>query len=138
MARRPKEDIPKPSPPVDDEGNFCLSGDRLWKYRALDAELRTAMIALDSVKREIAAEIAKHPELTSLMGKQLECFGALGTAKAEFTTFQAEIEALFGVSLKECAFDDRTGRLHHLSDGGEPGDPMKAKKTTTTKKRTPR
>lgn len=135
MATRKKPlSSPPTPPPTDGDGFLCLSGDALWKWRALDAEFRAANVEMDSVKRQIAAEIAKYPELTALMGKQLELFGTIGTARAELAGVQADVEKLFGVSLKECAFDDKTGRLYHLMDDGERGEPMRQKKAKRRKR----
>lgn len=126
MASR-KVEAPKPALPVDEDGFLCLTGDRLWKWRALDAELRAGLVELDSVKRQIAAEVAKNPELGGLLSKQGELMGAISMSRSELTVVQGEIEKQFNVSLKECAFDDKTGRLYNLKEDGERGEPMKTK-----------
>lgn len=110
---------------VDDEGYYCLKGDRFWKWRALDAELRAATAELDSVSRQIQVEISKHPELAALLQQKAALAGTISTAQSELLTVQTEIEKLMGVSLKECAFDDKSGRLYHLASDGSRGDPMK-------------
>jgi hypothetical protein len=132
-----KKAAPPPNPDldiVDEDGFLCLKGNRLWKWRALEAELRAELLELDSVKQRIQIEISKNPELPPLLTRQAELASSISQAKAEVLGLQGEIEQLFGVSLKECAFDDKTGRLYNLSDGGERGDPVKPK----ISKRSPR
>jgi hypothetical protein len=116
-----------PALPLDEDGFLCLTGDRLWKWRAHDAELRTATLELESLKQRIAHEVSRHPELSALLGQQAGAMGAVSTARAELSAVQTEIEKEFGVSLAECAFDDKTGRLYHLKEDGERGEPMKTK-----------
>jgi len=127
VAAKKKVEAPPPALPVDEDGFLCLTGDRLWKWRALDAELRAGLVELDSVKRQIAAEVAKNPELGGLLSKQGELMGAISMSRSELTSVQGEIEKQFNVSLKECAFDDKTGRLYNLKEDGERGEPMKTK-----------
>lgn len=127
MAAKKKVEAPQPALPVDEDGFLCLTGDRLWKWRALDAELRAGLVELDSVKRQIAAEVAKNPELGGLLSKQGELMGAISMSRSELTVVQGEIEKQFNVSLKECAFDDKTGRLYNLKEDGERGEPMKTR-----------
>jgi hypothetical protein len=128
-ARKKTTPAPKPVPPTDEDGFLCLKGDRLWRWRAHDAELRAAIAEMDVVKVQVAAEIAKTPGLGALLGKQGELGAAISLAKSELMKVHAEIEEEFGVSLKECAFDDKTGRLYHLTESGERGAPLEQKKT---------
>ena len=53
----------------------------------------------------------------------------------EVIAVQAEVEARFGVSLKDCALDDKSGRLFYLTPAGERGEPMKKTKTRSTRVR---
>jgi hypothetical protein len=39
----------KPPARVDEDGFLCLTGDRFWKWRAVDVELRAGLVELDSV-----------------------------------------------------------------------------------------
>ncbi len=110
---------------VDEDGVLCLKGDRLWKWRALEAELRAASIESEVVQSRIQDEIAKTPELGALLAKKSDLARVVSTAKTELATVQAEIEKAFGVSLQHCAFDDKTGRLYNLTSEGERGDPVK-------------
>jgi len=131
MAARKKPAPAKPAPPLDEDGFMRLTGDRLWKWRALDAELRAGIVELDSVKRQIATEIARHPALAGLLSKQGELGAGISVARAELAKVLEEIEAEFGVDLKQCAFDDKTGRLYNLTEDGERGTPMKKTKRRT-------
>ena len=112
---------------TDDEGYLRLTGDRLWKWRALDAELRAAQAELETVSHQIQVEIAKNPDLSAMLQKKASLAGTMSTAKAEIASMQAEIEKDLGISLKEHAFDDKTGRLYHLGPDGSQGEPVKQK-----------
>lgn len=124
MARRKVETV---ETVVDGDGYFVLTGERLWKWRAREAELRAAQSELDATVRELQAFIDKVPELSTLFAKKTALAGALSVAKGELATVQTEIESVFGISLKECAFDDASGRLYHLVDG-QRGEPIKRRK----------
>jgi len=104
---------------TDEDGFLCLKGDQLWKWRALEAEHRAANVELSMVSQRIQMEIAKHPELPTLLAKQKEMLSTISISHAELVNVQAEIEKAFGVSLKECAFDDKTGRLYNLTADGQ-------------------
>ncbi len=115
-------------PSVDEEGFLCLKGDRLWKWRALDAEVRAALAELEMASQQIALEISKNPELSALIQKKAALAGTISTAKTELLTVQREIEEAMHVSLKDCSFDDKTGRLYNLAADGSQGEPMKPSK----------
>jgi len=118
---------------TDDEGVLCLKGPLFWKWRALDAEHRAAVMELEQLKGKVAAEIAKHPELAELIGLQAGAVGQVSQAKGVLLQVQTEIEALMGVSLKDCAFDDKTGRLYNLASDGQRSDPVKPPKRRSRK-----
>lgn len=105
---------------IDADGFYCVKGALLWKYRALDAEARNAGLSLQRAQEAIAREIAAHPTLKGLFADEKEALKNLSTKKSEIQAVYAEIGALFGVDLKDCAIDDETGRLHVLGDGGQP------------------
>jgi len=117
---------------VDDEGILCLKGPLFWKWRALDAEYRTAIITMAQTKTKIESEINKNPTLVTLLGEQAGLAGQISVAKTELTNVQLEIEAHMGVSLKDCAFDDKTGRLYNLSSDGTRSEPIKSKRVRKT------
>jgi hypothetical protein len=118
----------KVAPPVDAEGFLCLTGDRLWKWRALDAELRAGQTELERLSGAIQAEIGKHADLANMIQQKAALGGTVSVAKSELLAVQAQIEAEMGVSLKECAFDDKTGRLYHLTTDGARGEAVRAAK----------
>lgn len=117
--------VPDATKHVDDEGFLCLKGDLFWRWRALDAELRAALAEMESAQQQIQVEIAKQPELSALLQKKAALAGTISTAKTELLTVQGEIENTLGISLKEHAFDDKTGRLYNLTAGSSQGDPVK-------------
>ncbi len=121
---------------VDEDGFLCLKGDRLWKWRALEAALRAAQAEMDSVQQRLQIEVAKNPELPPLFAKKIELANNISMAKTEVLALQAEIEKVFGVSLTECAFDDKTGRLYNLNDAGDRGEPVKASAVKRSSKKT--
>jgi hypothetical protein len=114
-------------PSVDDEGYLRLSGDKLWKWRALEAELRAAQAELETVSHQIQLEIAKNPDLSALLQRKAALAGTMSTSKAEISTMQVEIEKEFGIALKEHSFDDKTGRLYYLGPDGSQAEPVKPK-----------
>jgi len=119
--------VPDATKHVDDDGFLCLKGDLFWRWRALDAELRAAIAEMESAQQQIQVEIAKQPELSALLQRKAALAGTISTAKTELLTVQGEIENALGISLKEHAFDDKTGRLYNLTAEGSQGDPMKPK-----------
>ena len=128
---------------TDADGFLCVTGDRLWKWRALDAELRMSLAELNAVKQGITTEVALHPALVELFARQTDLLHAVSTGRAELATMHAEIEAVYGVSLKECSIDDKTGRLHNLTAEGTRGEPLPDrgsldKPKTSTKTKTPK
>jgi hypothetical protein len=127
-AKAPAKAPAKVAPPVDAEGFLCLTGDRLWKWRALDAELRAGQTELERLSGAIQAEISKHADLANMIQQKAALGGTVSVAKSELLAVQAQIEAEMGVSLKECAFDDKTGRLYHLTTDGSRGEAVRAAK----------
>ena len=123
MAR--KKTVQLPSPNVDEEGCLCIQGALLWKWRALDAELRAHLTEMEQLKSHLSAEIGKHPEIGKLIGDQAGLAAQISIAKSELNNVHAEIESLLKVSLKDCAFDDKTGRLYNLAENGTRGEPVK-------------
>jgi len=112
------------------EGGFLtLTTEHLWKWRALDAELRAASTALDVVRANIQAEIAKNSELVALLARQHDLASSAAQAASELVTMRATIETSYGVKLEECSIDDRTGRLHDLTSDGTPGKPKTTQRT---------
>lgn len=117
----------------DAEGFLCLSGDTLWKWRAFDAEVRAAQAELDSVNHRIQVEISKNQELASLLQKKAALSGSLSTAMKDLLGVQQEIEKNMGISLKDHAFDDKTGRLYNLASE----DPVVHQQKTKSVKKKP-
>jgi hypothetical protein len=137
MKKRPSKDAGSTASSfVDDEGVLCLKGDLFWKWRALDAELRSLQLEVSSTQAKIVVEIDKHPQLKELFSAKAALAGQLSVAQTELTNVQAEIEKLLGVSLKDCAFDDKTGRIYNLAADGSRGEPRRLqKRTPRTRKR---
>jgi hypothetical protein len=131
-TEKPKQHVTPPEY-IDEDGCLCVKGEKLWKWRALDSELRTLTIELERASEKINALIAATPELAKLYGDRAGLAGQVSAARGELTNVQQEIEKAIGVSLKECAFDDKSGRIYNLSPDGERGDPVKS-----PKKRRPR
>lgn len=104
----------------DEEGFLCLRGVRLWKWRALSAEHRASTLELRFLNQEIRQEIDRHPELKALLERQRELLADASQVKAELDAARLEIESAFGVSLNQCSFDDKTGRLYNLAADGQP------------------
>ena len=118
---------------ADEDGVLCLKGDLFWKWRALDSELRAAVAEMEQTKDRIAVEISKHPELAEMISRQAGLAGTVSIAKTSLLQVQEEIETRMGVKLKDCAFDDKTGRLYNLMDDGTRGDPVKTPKRRVRK-----
>jgi hypothetical protein len=113
---------------VDEDGFTVLGPDHLWKWRALQAEVEKEQLRLEGIHRDLQAALSKQPEIVSLFEQKTQGFAAVSAAKAELLNVQAEIEALLGISLKEHALDDRTGRLHHVAPDGSMGQPVKRRR----------
>lgn len=142
MTTRTKKDLTKtttgtkkepPSDITDEEGYLCLKGPIFWKWRALDSELRATSLELESAKTKIQAEIHKNATLVELLGQQSALISKISVDKGELLNVQAEIEKLLGVSLQDCAFDDKTGRLYNLNTNGARGEPVKPVKRRVRK-----
>lgn len=118
----------------DEDGYLCLKGDLFWRWRALDAETRTAQMALERATSKIQAEIDKNPALKELLADKAAAAGAVSAAMSELRTVQADIEEKMGLSIKDCSFDDKTGRLYvHAPDGTkEPVKPAKRSRRKAT------
>ena len=100
---------------VDADGFLCLQGAHLWKWRALDAELRAAAVELVSTEHKILAVVAQHEQLSSLIQQKAGFAAVISHTRTEIQNTQAEIEKDLGISLKNYSFDDKTGRLHDLT-----------------------
>jgi hypothetical protein len=134
MVKRSKKCVLVDPPNLDSEGYLCIPNPLLWKWRALDAELRAHTFEMDQVKSRISAEISKNSVLAGLFGSQAGLSGQISVAKGELNNVLAEIEALLGVSLKDCAFDDKTGRLYNLAENGTRGEPVQLPKKRRVRK----
>lgn len=129
-ASKKAKEQPTTTPDIglDADGVLCLRGALFWKWRALDAELRTAALELEQTQTRIATEIAKNTELAALINTKAALAGQLTTARAELNTVQEEIQGYINVSLKDCAFDDKTGRLYNLTTDKAASTPLKPPK----------
>ncbi len=104
---------------TDEEGHYRLTGELFWKYRAVDSDYVRVQAAVLHNKEQINAFIEKTPELRDLFAKKTELMNQSSITVGELMAVQAQIEKLFGVDLKECSIDDKTGVLHVLKDGKE-------------------
>ena len=111
---------------VDDEGNLCLAGELFWKYRALDAEYRNAVLAQMNKNLEMVEELKKHPELMKIVAEK----DALGeSAKRQAIALSELMETIgkvLGTDLAQCSIDDKSGRIF-IHENGEMV-PLKATK----------
>lgn len=131
---------PKKKISVDADGNMVIEPTLLWKWRAHEAELRAAQLEHDTVTREVQDEITKNPVLSQLVQRKAAAASSLSMAMKEIEQVQAELEKELGISLKQVAFDDKTGRVYNLAEGtvtqeGAQGGPVKPTKTTSSKKK---
>ena len=133
MARK-KTVVTTTEPLVDDEGFLRVPSGLLWKWRALEAELRSSTLEIDQAQAHISAEIEKNPTLKEWLAKKAGLVGQLSNAKSELATVEAQVETTMGVSLKDCAFDDKTGRLYNLAEDGSQGAPKKPTKAPRKKR----
>jgi hypothetical protein len=122
--KKSKEEADAKNPYRDSDGFICVTGALLWKWRALDAELRAWQAELDVIAGLIQAEMAKNAKLSELFQRKSALVGNVSVAKGELLSAQGEIEKEIGISLRECAFDDKTGRIYALNENGDRGDPV--------------
>jgi hypothetical protein len=114
---------------VDADGFLCLTGTLLWKYRAIDAEYRNTQLAALRKQADIEEEIQKHDRLRGLVAERRALLGESSVRATELQAVQQEIEATLGVSLKDCAIDDKSGRIFTLrADGTQ--EPVRSTSTT--------
>lgn len=138
-AKTPKTTSKIPVEYLDDDGYYVLKGELLWQYRALDAELRNLSLDAKSRAEELQAELDKHPEIKELISAKNAITAETAVKMHDLQLLHKQIEDIFSVSLKNCAIDDKTGRIHEFVDG-QPV-PIQAqprnnkKKTTATKKK---
>jgi hypothetical protein len=113
---------------VDADGFVCLTGTLLWKYRAIDAEYRNAQLAALRKQVEIEEEVQKHDHLRGLIAERKALLGESSVRATELQAVQQEIETTLGVSLRNCAIDDKSGRIYLLGEDGTQ-KPVRAKPT---------
>ncbi len=97
---------------VDDDGFYCVKGDLLMRYRTFSAEYENTQLKLLLNRQNLAAEMAKHPELKTLRDEQNALLGASSSALHELEEVQKQISEKLGIDLKNCGIDDKTGRIH--------------------------
>ena len=137
--RSPRNAPNPPTPSVDAEGFLCLSGDLFWKYRALDSDYARAQLELLQVKANIKAEIDRCPALKDLLAREGNLLAKSALALNELQMVNLEIEGCLGISLENCAIDDRTGRVYDLNpDGEKTAKRPKMQAGTQTKPKSPK
>lgn len=123
MAKRSKKPALGDGIRVDDDGFPYLGGELLWKFRAVDAEYKNAVLAMNMKIAELDAEMSKHPDIKRLIGERESLALVMKDAIKELGNVNRQIEEEVGVQLSNCSIDDKTGRIFML-DGSVP--PMKA------------
>lgn len=133
---RKSSTAPAFTPPTDEEGVLVLQGELLWKWRALDAEMRHAGLAVQEKQREIDDEVAKHETLKTLIGDKHGLVRAHSQAQIEMKALLGEMEKQLGISMERVSIDDKTGRVYVLDDAGQaiPQKPKGKKRPKAAKK----
>lgn len=136
MARKKTQAVAAAEIPsiLDEDGFLVVPTPLLWRWRAHEAELRSATLEMEQAQAFISSEIEKNPTLKEWLAKKAALVGQMSNAKSEVSTIQALIETTMGVSLKDCAFDDKTGRLYNLAEDGSQGTPKKPVKKPRSKR----
>jgi hypothetical protein len=118
---------------VDTDGVICLRGELLWKYRAVDAEYRNILLAIGQKDSAIRLEIQKNRTLSALMAEKETLQVSKKSHEVELNEVHSSIESVLGISLKECAIDDKTGRVFSFAEDGKT-IPLLAKKKRSPRK----
>ena len=115
--------------PVDEDGFMCLQGELLWKYRAVDAEYRNTVLAMDGKQREILEELKKYPDLQRMVGERDALTISVRLHQNELIeVYKVISDALHIADMTNVSIDDRTGRVFVLDDGKQiPVKPVKPK-----------
>jgi hypothetical protein len=140
MAKKKATAVATISPDyLDDEGYYVLKGELLWQYRALDAEIRNLNMDAKIRSDELAAELDKHPEIKELISAKNAITAETAVKMHDLALLNKKIEDVFKVNLKNCAIDDKTGRIHEFVDGAPQAmrmpEPKSSKKVSTKKKK---
>jgi hypothetical protein len=121
---------------VQIEDSFLyLKGELLWKYRAVDAEYRNFMLALNMKKQEVQNEFDKHPELAKLIRERDYLLSQASIHAKEVQEVNMQIEKELKVELKNCSIDDKTGRIFVLDNGVEVAPKQKEVQKESLKKK---
>lgn len=114
-AKKPKvkKVIEKVVEDYNPEDDFkYLTGELFWKYRAIDAEFRNAMLALNIKKSQLAAEFEKNPQIVKLINERDVMAQQVSEQAKEVQAVNSEIEEKLGIKLRNCSIDDKTGRIY--------------------------
>jgi hypothetical protein len=128
MARKKKEIITEqpevitPPPPEDrvhpdyrdENGDVRLPPIQYWKYRALSAEIAKTRLEYDKAKADFEAIVLNTPSLMNCRAQMASAKGQSAQFVAEINEFHKEVEEKTGLDLKNCAFDDISGRISVL------------------------
>lgn len=117
MAKAKKQPSNGHAAPTDEQGFYYLPKELLMEYRALDSECRHVHLCLRMTTQELDALLAKHPEIqTKILEKGNLTMEARNKTEALREVY-ARIEALYGITMKDIAIDDLSGRMQVVTDG---------------------
>lgn len=106
---------------------LTIKGDVFWKWRALSSDYERLAMMLSVKSTELNAALAASPEIKALIDQRVAAANEASVAKSELLKCQEAIELKYKINLKDCAIDDKTGRVFNLKDS-EPVPVLKKKK----------
>lgn len=115
MARKTKG---KTAATSEEDDSMVLTGVLFWKFRAVESDFARVQMELDLKSAELGQLMAKYDDVRACFGARQALLNELSTKKADVIAVQQEIQAHLGVDLRNCSFDDKTGRIHVILPSG--------------------
>jgi len=97
---------------TDEEGFLVLKGELFFRWKAADNEVLNTELSLKLKQIEVDALLEKYPEVQSALNQRQYIITRSVQAQAERAKVYKDIEAHFGISLKNVSIDDVSGRVH--------------------------
>jgi len=113
------------TPELDEDGQLILRGELFWKWKALHEAVQRCDAEIKLRNPLIDALLDQQPDLKKLLGERSTYIQQSVTARHEYKTVLAALEAHFGFSMAEVSIDDITGVVHRLSPAPVPVAPVK-------------
>lgn len=106
------------------EVGIFMTGELLWKYRAVDAEMRNAELQRRHMEIEMdtCVGVCGDPSLQKLWNLLKNSKNDILTRQQALKDVQAQIEKELNVSLKNTAINDETGEVFLLDTSEKKGN----------------